>query len=889
MKVYRSLSLGILICLASILSISCGERGHTYNTRKFIQKEYSEIRVIEDILFEGSHVGILDKLRIDFKKLIAMKKIWFHDIKYKLSDDGLAISCVSNNPIFQFANVGMKYNKVEIVLKSKIPGNLRLFWAKVNEKFKIEFSKMKIIRKSNAFRKYSIDLSHELNPGLYEYKFRIDPLDRKGDLMIKSITFYRTYNSLPSDPEKHDIKAGKVKINDEIREAFVIEPGRKVEKEFRIYKGDIFSFGISKFKINDTDCFFQVSIEQEGKGEDVFFKKKLGANDDDGWSDYKFNLGKYAGKACKITLATQPIENKKTGLVFCSNPMILSRGKSLEKPNVILISIDTLGARHLSLYGGTRNTDPFLKEWARQGVVFKNAFANSPVTHLSHGSILTGMEPLKFNIQFPWGGFGTELMDKSITLAEMLHEINYITAAFTGGVLVSERQRFDKGFELFYHEDTLYKALGKDTDIEFVLQKALKWLEEKYAAPFFLFLHSYEPHGKYYKKEDFFKCKIAEGISTGNSMCFGFKHMRGKDKIDPSEIGEYVNVWDRKGERKDSGITLADVKYIEEIYNSEIAYVDDRLKRFFSDLRRLGLLDNTIVAFTSDHGEAFFEHNLLEHGLLYDENLRIPLIFWGPGLLPSNISVDEHVSSIDIVPTILDLIGIKAPDSIDGHSLRPLMERKQGRADYKFYSFSPDNGFSWQIGNRYKFILRAKIGSENFGKKEFFDLREDPFEKKNLFDGMEKLPFALRTFAEDTIKNFPGIHISCADFAGGEFEIKLTDVSNNVYGFNFETIEISHVSGNLICKARLKRKAELVIFNNPGIKKIKLSLKPPVSNEEFLFSILIDDLDITKKQIKAQGKGKVLLAWKVKSKRQAARKRLSPEEEKKLRSLGYIH
>ncbi len=884
----------ILICMVSILCISCGDNGPIdYRTRKFIEKEYSEARVIEDIFHEDSQVEILDKLEFDFNKMKAPNGILFGDVKYKPGHEGLEIFSKTKDPRMVFVNRKMKYNKVEIELKSGVTGVLKLFWAKSDEHFQEKWSKKKRISESDVFKKYSIDLSLELNPGLNEYRFRLDPIDKKEDLTIKSITFYRVHHAIPSIFKARDVMAGKVEIANETREAFVMQSSRKVEKTFRIYKGDVLDFGLGKFKNNDIDCVFQIFLEQEGKEKIILFDKKLAANENNAWADYTLDLSNYAGKDCKITLAVKPIgNNKKTGLVFCANPRIQQPpGKNGAKPNIILISIDTLGARHLTLYGGMRNTDPFLKELARQGVVFKNAFANSSVTHISHASMLTGMEPLNFDILF---SEDDEFLTRSTTLAEILRGTGYLTTAFTGGVLVAERLSFDKGFELFYQEDTLYK--DKDIDIELILQKALQWVKSNQGAPFFLFLHSYEPHGKYYKHEDFFKGEIDESIVTSEYEAFNLKHMPGEDELEPPEIWKYVTLWKGKLRKEDPRTTLGDVKYIEEIYDSEIAFIDFQLEQFFDGLRRQGALDNTIVVFTSDHGEAFFEHNLLQHGLLYDENLRVPLIFWGPGLLPANVSVDEYVSAVDIVPTILDLAGIEAQNSLDGNTLRRFIEEKENKAGHRFYCFVPDNGFSWYMGDRYKYILRTSIEKDNFGKKELFDLKKDPFEEKNLFSGMEKLPPALKTFVEDTIKLFPGIHISFADFAdnfSGVFEIELIGVRNNVYGFGIEKIEFkpSHEQekpGNVVYRIKLNRKSELVMFDHPDFEKISLSLKPIGANEEYLFSIPAGNLSIAKEPIKTNGTDKVLLAWEVKPKRKAVRKRLSPDEENKLRSLGYI-
>ncbi len=876
----RCRRLMFLAFLAAVLAASCGgNKKAEHRPRMFIQNEYSEARVIGGVL--------ADKAVIDFTGKKKPEGITFQNIEYEPADDGLKISPQSADPAMVFENDGMRYNMLEVELSSSGRGHLEVFWSRGDDSFDGSRMKRVTIGKSDTFKKYAVNLWDELNPALYGYKFRIDPIDKKVGLTFKSITFYRIAHSVSSDYETPDVKAGKVKIHNETREAFVLQPGRQVERAVEIGKDDVFSFGLSKFKPNDADCLFQVVLERPGRKKEILFDKHLAVDDEEGWSDYELSLGRYAGKKCKIILTTGPLESGSTGLVFCSNPMISSRVEHPEKPNVLLISIDTLGARHLSLYGGVRNTDPFLRELARQGVVFENAFANSSVTHVSHGSMLTGLEPLKLNFL---GFEGT--LGKTTTLAEILRDDSYITAAFTGGVLVADKQEFDKGFESFYQEDTLYIDGARKTDIDSVLPRALKWAQRNSGSPFFLFVHSYEPHGPYYKREKFFQCDVTSDIVSRDKESVYIPHMHGRDRLAPSEIGKYV-VFDESDDAPESSrVTLDDVKYIEEVYNSEIGFVDERLREFFEHLRKEGLLENTIVIFTADHGEAFFEHELLEHGLLYDENLRIPLIFWAPALLPADVSVNEHVSTIDIVPTVLDLLGIEPQGSFDGHTLKPFIERKGAKADHRFYSFVPENGFSWQTDNKYKFILRASIQKENYGKKELFDLANDPLERKNLLKAGEELPDSLKKFAEDTIQSVPGIHISFADFADGQYEMKLSEAGkyiNSVYGFNIEMLEnnLPTDPANFLCKVRFGAESELVI-KDQKVEGMSLLLKPQDSSKEFLFVIRAADLGTEKNRITAPETDKALLAWIVKPTHEAAQRTLSPEEEEKLRSLGYI-
>lgn len=892
---YRCLM--ILVCLALFVVTSCGRDGNTYDDHfeRLIEKEFSEARVVEEIMSNDSNVIILDELEVDFTKITKPDGMRFEGFKYEFTENGLDILPENNDPIIFFDNSRIKCNMIEVELKSEGPGNIEVFWSEDGSPFDAKRRKRTIIRKSNNFKRYKLELMNELPPLLGGYKFRIDPIDVETKVTLKSITFKRIAFDVQGALNADIATTGKIKIGGETREAFAMQSGREIEATVMITENSFLSFGLAKFGPNSADCLFQVYLKPAGGEKDLVFEKKLISADDTSWSDYKLPLRKYAGESCKIVLAMKSLGDEKTNLIFCSNPTIFSPKRKRIKPNVILVSLDTVGARHLSMYGGKETTDKFMKGLGNQGVVFENAFANSSLTHVSHGSMLTGIAPL--NLNFLW--FGGD-MGKTTTLAQVLRENGYATAAFTGGVLVTNKLGFDRGFEVFYQEDTLYKPGGTATDIEILTNKALEWVENSYASPFFLFLHSYEPHSPFYIKEDFFKHEASNNLPSKDEEFVTFVHMRGKNGIDLSELGDYVILGYADDEEK-KNVGLDDIKYIEKRYHSEISFVDNQLSRFFAALRKKGMLDNSIVIITADHGEAFFEHALLEHGLLYDENLRVPLIFWGPGLIPPSVSVEQQVSSIDIVPTILDLLRIESPTSIDGHTLKPLFSGKNSDVNYGFYSFVPNNGFSWQTDNRYKYILRTALGKENFGKAEFFDLGKDPLEKNNLLDTMGKLPDSMARFVADTIESLPGVHISFSSFADSEYEMKFVGTAkfhvanmgaDAILGFDIEKIEdkVATLPNDFLSQVLFSESSKMVIINHDEatMSDITISLKPLNSSEEFVFTILADEIEAQEKQINAHGTEKALRVRRVKPEYAIAQRELSPEDEEKLRSLGYI-
>ncbi|MCP4660971.1 MAG: sulfatase-like hydrolase/transferase, partial [bacterium] len=266
-------------------------------------------------------------------------------------------------------------------------------------------------------------------------------------------------------------------------------------------------------------------------------------------------------------------------------------------------------------------------------------------------------------------------------------------------------------------------------------------------------------------------------------------HMRGKLPVDASELPRFVQTLSASGREislAEAGIPLDGAGAVKAAYHSEIRFLDQALGRFFDALDHSGVGDDAVVVLTADHGEAFFEHGLMEHGLLYDENLRIPLIIRAPGRLGAGKRIPQQVSTIDVAPTILDLVGLPIPAGMEGRSLVPLVGGEE-EADRDFYSLVLGNGLSFQAGGRYKLIVRAALGQENFGINELFDLVEDPLEQRNLLAEGIEIPEPMHRQMRRTIAQFPGVHIDFGALADQTYELELAagrGYRDRVYAFD---------------------------------------------------------------------------------------------------------
>ena len=343
-------------------------------------------------------------------------------------------------------------------------------------------------------------------------------------------------------------------------------------------------------------------------------------------------------------------------------------------PNLLLIVLDTVRAMSMSLYGHTVPNTPHLERWARRGVLFRNAFATSPWTLPSHATMFTGLYPSEMD-----AGWMAPLDGEHTTLAEVLAAHGYTTAGFVANLQYCTREtglaqgfvRYED-FPLSLSEIVMSSSLGRVIVNNPMLRSAigyhdilgrktatditdafLDWAGEGPSRPFFAFLNYYDPHEPYLPPSPF-------------DTAFGGAYARNENLI--------RQLSPRMAERAEKrGMSEAERRAEERAYDAAIAYVDSELGRLFEELERRGLMENTIVIVTSDHGELFGEHDLFSHGnSLYSPTLHVPLLMVSPTRLPSGDTVSHYVSLRDLPATVLDLLNIEEP-SFPGSSLAQLV------------------------------------------------------------------------------------------------------------------------------------------------------------------------------------------------------------------------
>lgn len=371
--------------------------------------------------------------------------------------------------------------------------------------------------------------------------------------------------------------------------------------------------------------------------------------------------------------------------------------------NLILIIIDTLRADRLGCYGYNKIETPAIDSLAKQGFLFSHAYCQVPITLPSHASILTATYPLFHGAK----DNGRYILDDNfITLAELLQKKDYQTAAFIGAFPLDSRFGLHQGFELY---DDFIGQKGQDEEqlvfaerkAEEVYQSAIKWVKEKGKEKFFLWLHFFDPHSPYSPPEPFKS------------------------------------------------------RYLNSPYDGEIAYVDSVIQALFAELEKSGVDEKTIIVLTSDHGEGLGEHQEDTHGLLlYNSTLHIPLIFKIPHFPNSSVVITQLVRSIDIMPTILDLLNIKPPaKQMQGVSLLPLMLKK--KKDYLLSEYSYFETFYSQLNYNWaplKGIMCSEWKLILGPKPELYNLQNDSEELDNLYQQRKDKAKELLKIIERTIK-----------------------------------------------------------------------------------------------------------------------------------------
>ncbi len=388
-----------------------------------------------------------------------------------------------------------------------------------------------------------------------------------------------------------------------------------------------------------------------------------------------------------------------------------------QRPNLLLIVIDTLRADHLGCYGYRLDTSPAIDRFAEGAVLFEQAVAQAPWTRPSMATLMTGLYPATHGVtckDFDVPKAECDVLPPSVTtLAEALKQAGYETAGIVANIQIDGLFGFGQGFDEYrsvfdeliaaepdwrakWHE---FKWVNETT--REVTEEALAWLERRRGEnPFFLYLHYLDPHAPYRPPAPY------DAMFKAHAYPCRY----------PAICAELP------------------------LYDGEIRYVDEHVGRLLDFMRRRGLAEKTVVVVTSDHGEAFGEHGARDrrHGLsLYENQLRVPLLIRAPGTGRPGTRVAAPVRLVDLAPTLLDVLGVAVPSGVQGLSLVPLLRGEAVEVPGTLVGW----GYVPLIGFRnppWKFIRNQRSGLE-----ELYNLETDPGETYNLASALPQVAMTL--------------------------------------------------------------------------------------------------------------------------------------------------
>jgi arylsulfatase A-like enzyme/Flp pilus assembly protein TadD len=367
------------------------------------------------------------------------------------------------------------------------------------------------------------------------------------------------------------------------------------------------------------------------------------------------------------------------------------------RPNVVLVTLDTVRADRMGFLGSTRGLTPALDALARESVVFMRAYAQAPVTTVSHATILSGTYP-------PFHGvtdFGVPLESSVPFIPELLHQLGYATGAFVGSLILDPRNGtapgFDRGFDVYdagfrlrRPSEDRYQTIERRG--EHVVSRALDWIRGvPPGTPFFAWIHLFDAHDPYDPPADL-KARFAAAP-----------------------------------------------------YDGEIAGVDRQVGRLLAALTASGVLADTVVAAAADHGEALGEHGENTHGVfLYDETLRVPLLVRGPGVKPARIA--SRVRLADLAPTLLALAQVPVPAAMQGTSLLRATEDRPVYAatEYPRRAFGWSPLVSWRA-DRFLYVRAPR--------PELYDVVADPSEAHDIASTRSRVVTGIDAELERFVKN----------------------------------------------------------------------------------------------------------------------------------------
>ncbi len=616
---------------------------------------------------------------------------------------------------------------VEVTL-SGLTGEVELFWAADGQPFSPErrLARRLAPRERGKRTTVTFDLARKKSWNGAIGRLRLDPTTAARDtIQLESIRGLR--RTVSKQPAAGLRRSWKFQFGSDVRNALLAVPGQTIVREIEIVPHQALEFSYGVESSLGVPVTFRVVAQRDQALPEALFEETLDPDQLGGrWHEASIPLDAYAGDRLKLSLETvarRPLDLAR-GFPVWANPQILGPGGEDLRPNVVLISIDTLKASHLSAYGYPYKTSPNIDAWAAESAVrFQNAVVQAPWTLPSHASLFSGLDAMRHGVNH-----SSTVPAALEMLPETLRRAGYATAAITGGGYFRPQFGFAQGYDTY----RFWRKIGSDEELAHNIEKLLAWLEANRSRRFFLFFHTYEVHDPHRERQPYLNRLRGQepAIDSRGEIFTKPGHFMTKH---PRWVSSHFAV------KQPDGTVVKDLTEPEKVlvrrmYDSAIAYTDDQLGRVLNHLDKLGLRDKTVVVLTSDHGESLGEDDRAGHDYLDDNIVLVPLIMEFPDARGAGEVVAEQVRSIDVTPTILDYLGLDPGRQMDGVSLLPAIGGDVSTLPAEAYMYAAFNnyGFGLRYRNRLKYILDNTAWSETVAVDRLYDLQREPRENRSL-------------------------------------------------------------------------------------------------------------------------------------------------------------
>lgn len=493
-----------------------------------------------------------------------------------------------------------------------------------------------------------------------------------------------------------------LELDRELRPGFLTTGGEPLSWHVEIAPADRLSFGYGLLALEGGAATFRVRAGTPN-GPPIFETRITGAEDPNRWHDAQLSVGRADGEGLRFECEGEAAPGRPMPVCLWSGPELDAGASTSHRPNLLLVSLDTVRPDHLSLYGYARPTTPNLERWAAEATVFETAVTTAPWTLPAHLSLLTGLDALHHGVNHR-----SRAPEELDLLPERLRAAGYHTAAITGGGYLDPQFGLAQGFDSYRY----YPERAGEDELARNVKAAIEWLGQAPREPWFLFFHTYEPHFPYHPREPFLD-RLAGRPETGlEDLAYV------TTGLDLEHAFVLSKQWRLRGaDGIERELSADELRRLVDLYDSGLAYTDHEVAKVLAAAERVG---NPATVVTSDHGEALGEHGLAGHAYLWDVNALVPLVIKRPRRQgPQRIATQVRIT--DVAPTLLGLAGLDPAEGIDGVSLEPLLDGTEARdREATIYASFSNRGLALRLGGRTKLLFDNTAWESLWGRRALY-------------------------------------------------------------------------------------------------------------------------------------------------------------------------